>query len=302
MERITPMKKIIGIDIGGTTIKADVYDDMGNSLRDYREVDSHINYENQSNAILEQVCQLVGEFQASHDIDGIGISSAGVVDSQKGDIVYAGYTIPGYIGTNFTETVKKLFHLPIAVENDVNCAALGEAWLGNAKGLSNVVMITVGTGIGGSVILDGHIVTGHHFTAGEVGYLPIKGQDWQNLASTTALVKLYEEKSGKKKQTGRSFFTDIEKSDPIANDTLDIFIDHLTDGILTISYLLNPDALILGGGIFTEPALLLSKIQNSLDSKVQDSIFLPKYIVAASLGNAAGRIGAVKHFINQHLL
>lgn len=293
------MKKIIGIDIGGTTIKADIYDDKGNSLHDYKEIDSHIDYDNKSNDILEQVCQLVGEYQESHDIDGVGISSAGVVDSQKGEISYAGYTIPDYIGTNFTETIKKRFHLPVAVENDVNCAALGEAWLGNAKGLSNVVMITVGTGIGGSVILDGHIVTGHNFTAGEVGYLPIKGQDWQHLASTTALVKLYEEKSGKKKQTGRSFFADIEKGDPIANETLDVFTDHLTDGLLTISYLLNPEALILGGGIFTEPALLLSKIRDSLNSKVQDSRFLPKHMVAASLGNAAGRIGAVKHFLDK---
>ncbi|MFS5201038.1 ROK family protein [Streptococcus agalactiae] len=294
------MKKIIGIDIGGTTIKADVYDDKGNSLYDYREIDSHIDYDNQSNAILEQICQLVEEYQTNHDIDGVGISSAGVVNSQKGEIVYAGYTIPGFIGTNFTETINRRFHLPVAVENDVNCAALGEVWLGNAKGLSNVVMITVGTGIGGSVVLDGHVVTGHHFTAGEVGYLPIKGHDWQNLASTTALVKLYEEKSGKTQQNGRSFFADIEKGDSIAEETLDIFIDNLTEGILTISYLLNPELLIIGGGIFSEPALLLSKIRDSLDSKVQDNRFLPKHIVAASLGNAAGRIGAVKHFLDKY--
>lgn len=88
----------------------------------------------------------------------------------------------------------------------MNSAALGEVWLGNAKGMSNVIMITVGTGIGGSIIVDGHIVTGHNFTAGEVGYIPIKGQDWQNIASATALVNLYERKSGKLLQNCRSFF------------------------------------------------------------------------------------------------
>lgn len=294
------MAKIIGIDIGGTTIKADVYTEKGVSLNDYKEVDSYVDYYKQSNSILEQVCCLVDNYSQKYDIDGVGISTAGVVNSQTGEIVYAGYTIPDYIGTNFIKTIKNRFRLPVSVENDVNCASLGEVWIGNVKGLSTVVMITIGTGIGGSIIVNDHILNGHHFTAGEVGYLPIKGQDWQNIASTTALVRLYEQKSGKSLQNGRSFFADIEKGDPIAKETLDIFIDNLTDGILTISYLLNPDTLVVGGGIFTEPTLLLSKIKDSLTHKVQDIRFLPERIVTASLGNAAGRIGAVKHFLDQH--
>lgn len=230
------MRKIIGIDIGGTSIKADLYDENGKSFQEYREVETHIDYANQSNDILDQVCQLVEDYQQKHVIDGVGISSAGVVDSRQGRIAYAGYTIPGYIGVNFVETIGQRFQLPVAVENDVNSAALGETWLGQAKDLSSVVMITVGTGIGGAIVLDGQIVTGHNFTAGEVGYLPIKGQDWQNGASTTALVRLYENKSGKSQQDGRSFFTALEEGDPVAEETLESFLDHLTEGILTISY------------------------------------------------------------------
>ncbi|MVX59348.1 ROK family protein [Streptococcus danieliae] len=296
------MRKIIGIDIGGTSIKADLYDENGKSFQEYREVETHIDYANQSNDILDQVCQLVEDYQQKHVIDGVGISSAGVVDSRQGRIAYAGYTIPGYIGVNFVETIGQRFQLPVAVENDVNSAALGETWLGQAKDLSSVVMITVGTGIGGAIVLDGQIVTGHNFTAGEVGYLPIKGQDWQNGASTTALVRLYENKSGKSQQDGRSFFTALEEGDPVAEETLESFLDHLTEGILTISYLLNPEAFIIGGGIFARADLLLPRIKAALVHKVQDERFLPKQLLAASLGNAAGRLGAVKHFLTQYPL
>lgn len=291
-------KKIIGIDIGGTTIKADLYDVNGKNLRAYKEVATQIDYDHQTNNILEQVCCLVDEYLQHYSVEGVGISTAGVVNSKTGEVVYAGYTIPNYRGTNFVKTIKHKFNLSATVENDVNCAALGEAWCGNAKGISNVIMITIGTGIGGSILIDGNLMRGYNFTAGEVGYLPVKGTDWQNIASTTALLKLYKEKKGGRFHTGRSFFKAVRQEDPDAIETLDIFIDNLAEGILMISYLLNPEAVILGGGILSESSLIVSKINNCLLKKVQDCRFLPKKILAASLGNEAGRIGAVKNYLN----
>jgi ROK family protein len=151
------MKKIIGIDIGGTCIKADLYSTEGQSLNNYKEVSTHIDYENKTNDILEQVCNLIRSYTRENEISGVAISSAGVVNSNTGEIIYAGYTIPGYIGTDFTTEINKQFKLPVSVENDVNCAALGEAWLGKAKGIKTAAMITVGTGIGGSIIINGKI-------------------------------------------------------------------------------------------------------------------------------------------------
>lgn len=142
---------IVGIDIGGTTIKADLYQSDGRSLNEFREVTTEIDFEKKTNQILEQVCQLIAFYKEKFELDGVAISSAGVVDSQAGKISYAGYTIPGYIGADFRSRVLKEFGLPIAIENDVNCAALGEAWLGAAKGHASAVMITVGTGIGGGI-------------------------------------------------------------------------------------------------------------------------------------------------------
>lgn len=291
--------KIIGIDIGGTTIKADLYDDFGTSLNQFKEIETIIDYDLGMNQILNQVCDLIGEYILNYSIDGVGISTAGVVNANTGEIIYAGYTIPGYIGVNFTSEIEKRFGLSTFVENDVNCAALGELWKGQAKDKKNVVMVTIGTGIGGSIIVNGQIVNGFNYTAGEVGYIPIGNSDWQSKASTTALIHLYQKKSLKTNQTGRTFFTDLSSGDKIAKETFEIFVENLTKGLLTISYLLNPEILILGGGILAKKDILLPEIQSSLAKNVMDNRFLPKNVVAATLGNEAGRIGAVKNFLDR---
>lgn len=291
--------KIIGIDIGGTTIKADLYDDFGTSLNQFKEIETIIDYDLGTNQILNQVCDLIGEYILNYSIDGVGISTAGVVNANTGEIIYAGYTIPGYIGVNFTSEIEKRFGLSTFVENDVNCAALGELWKGQAKDKKNVVMVTIGTGIGGSIIVNGQIVNGFNYTAGEVGYIPIGNSDWQSKASTTALIHLYQKKSLKTNQTGRTFFTDLSSGDKIAKETFEIFVENLTKGLLAISYLLNPEILILGGGILAKKDILLPEIQSSLAKNIMDNRFLPKNVVAATLGNEAGRIGAVKNFLDR---
>lgn len=291
--------KIIGIDIGGTTIKADLYDEFGTSLNHFKEIETIIDYDLGTNRILNQVCDLIGEYTLNHSIDGVGISTAGVVNANTGEIIYAGYTIPGYIGVNFTSEIEKRFGLSTFVENDVNCAALGELWKGQAKDKKNVVMVTIGTGIGGSIIVNGQIVNGFNYTAGEVGYIPVGNSDWQSKASTTALIHLYQKKSLKTNQTGRTFFTDLSSGDKVAKETFEIFVENLTKGLLTISYLLNPEILILGGGILAKKDILLPEIQSSLAKNAMDNRFLPKNLVAATLGNEAGRIGAVKNFLDR---
>ena len=291
--------KIIGIDIGGTTIKADLYDDLGTSLNQFKEIETIIDYDLGTNQILNQVCDLIGEYILNYSIDGVGISTAGVVNANTGEIIYAGYTIPGYIGVNFTSEIEKRFGLSTFVENDVNSAALGELWKGQAKDKKNVVMVTIGTGIGGSIIVNGQIVNGFNYTAGEVGYIPVGNSDWQSKASTTALIHLYQKKSLKTNQTGRTFFTDLSSGDKVAKETFEIFVENLTKGLLTISYLLNPEILILGGGILAKKDILLPEIQSSLAKNAMDNRFLPNNVVAATLGNEAGRIGAVKNFLDR---
>lgn len=158
-------------------------------------------------------------------------------------------------------------------------------------------MITVGTGIGGGIFTNEQILSGHNFTAGEIGYLPIGNTDWQSLASASALVQMYEEASGLHHQTGKTFFEAVDKSEPVALKVLETYVHHLAQGLVTLSYVLNPEKMILGGGIFARSDVLLPLLQNELYHAVQDQRFLPREIVTATLGNEAGRLGAVAKFL-----
>ena len=269
----------------------------GNALGHVSEQRTDICHENQTNGILEQICDLIAGYQSIIDLDGVAISTAGVVDSQSGKIVYAGYTIPSYSGTDFLSEIQKRFSIPVTVENDVNCALLGEMWKGAARNSHSTVMITVGTGIGGGIFANEQILSGHNFTAGEIGYLPIGNADWQSLASASALVHMYEEASGLKKQTGKTFFEAVDKSNPVALKVLKTYVNHLSQGLVTISYVLNPEKIILGGGIFARSDVLLPLLKNVLQHAIQDQRFLPREIVTATLGNEAGRLGAVAKFL-----
>ena len=158
-------------------------------------------------------------------------------------------------------------------------------------------MITVGTGIGGGIFTNEQILSGHNFTAGEIGYLPIGNTDWQSLASASALVQMYEEASGLHHQTGKTFFEAVDKSEPVALKVLKTYVNHLAQGLVTISYVLNPEKIILGGGIFARSDVLLPLLKNVLQHAIQDQRFLPREIVTATLGNEAGRLGAVAKFL-----
>lgn len=290
--------QIIGIDIGGTTIKADIYDDQGKSHGAFREEKTEIDKEKGTNGIVRQILGIVADYQKSIRLDGIAISTAGVVDSNKKEILYAGPSIPAYQGVNFCKEIGEKLGLPVTVENDVNCAVLAEAWLGEAKGKKDVVMVTIGTGIGGGILQSGHLVRGATFMGGEIGYLPVGDLTWQDLASTSALVQNYEMRMGMEGLDGRDICHAVDQEDSEALAVFDEFINHLATGLLILSYSLNPEILLIGGGISARSDLILPRLKKVMRDRIQNVRFLPSVITKASLGNEAGRLGAVKHFLN----
>ncbi|MBJ6745834.1 ROK family protein [Streptococcus sp. 121] len=292
--------RIVGIDIGGTTIKADIYDNHGKSYGYFREEKTAIDKGKQQNGIVGQVLAILADYQKEVVFDGIALSTAGVVDSHKGEILYAGPSIPAYQGVNFRKEIGDKLGIPVAVENDVNCAVLAEAWLGAAQGKQDVVMVTVGTGIGGGFLQSGHLVRGSTFTGGEIGYIPIGETTWQEVASTTALIEDYEQSTGLGGINGKDVCDAVDQGNSLAEAVLDQFIDHLATGLLTLSYALNPEILLIGGGISARSDLLLPRLEKVMKNRIQNVRFLPAVIAKAALGNEAGRIGAVRHFLNQY--
>lgn len=285
-------------DIGGTYIKYAMFNAFGEQLTATEKVKTRI--EEQTNHILEQILEIIKGVQLNETLAGIAIATAGVVDSSTGSLRYAGYTIPNYTGTPLKEKVEELTKVPCVVINDVNAACLGEFWQGFPEGKqpNSLICLTIGTGVGGAVMFNKQLYYGMTDMAGEIGYLPINGQHFQDLASTTALLKAATEVVGYE-ITGEEFFELLSRADSSEiQQVFANFIDALATGILSIQYLLNPECIVLGGGILAQEAIILPALQLALKAKVVDERFLTAQIKSATLGNNAGMLGALYLLLN----
>lgn len=284
---------VLAFDVGGTSIKYMVCDEFGNQISHKKNIRTAI-YEN-SNKILDQIINIVLEEKLNYKLDGIAIATAGVVNSD-GHIEYSGYTIPGYTGTPIKSEVERICGLPCVVLNDANAAALGEFWKGSYTSHDSIVYLTFGTGVGGGIILNGQLYSGKTGLAGEIGYMPVKGRYFQDIASATALVKKCKEITGQT-VNGKQFFDELSHNE-IYQTLLEEFVDNITEGILVFLYALNPAAVVLGGGIMEQP-ILLEKLELNVSKKIINERFNTSKLKLALLGNDAGMIGAVKYFLQK---
>lgn len=292
---------ILAIDIGGTSIKYAVFDQHGKMLTEI--LNKETTKTETDNYILERLYELINETKDAYEIDGITISTAGVVDSQTGTVVYSGPTIPGYSNTPLSDIISDSFNVPCEVENDVNCAALGEYWKGEGVGSQSLALVTIGTGVGGAVIINGQLWNGFNHSAGEIGYIPLEdGSLLQDRASTSALIKKYEESSNSQGINGKMIFEKAKSGEKVAIEAIGSILNTLTQGLLSIIYILAPETVIIGGGIAEQKEYLEERISKNINEKVIAKRFMPKKIKCAHLGNAAGMIGAVYNYLNKHPL
>ncbi|MET3557646.1 putative NBD/HSP70 family sugar kinase [Streptococcus rupicaprae] len=289
------MSKYVAIDIGGTQIKYGLIDETGTILEDYKiDTEAHLG----GPAILDKVGQIVGTYQAEHELIGVGISSAGMIDPDKGEIFYAGPQIPNYAGTNFKATIELEFGLPCEAENDVNCAGLAESQVGATRGASVAVCLTIGTGIGGSLLLDGKVFHGFSNSACEVGYIHLPDGAFQDLASTTALVTEVAKQVDEpvSNWSGLRIFDEAKSGNDVCLAAIDRMVDYLGQGIANICYVTNPEIVVLGGGIMAQREFLEERIKAALKRHLVSSIADKTRIVFAQNENVAGMLGAYYHF------
>lgn len=293
--------EILALDIGGTAIKYGVFDSYGSMLTDVYKKDTPKS--ETTNYIMKTVIQIIEDVKEKNNIGGIAISTAGVVDSCVGTVVFAGPTIPDYTNTPIKKMIEDLFNIPCEVENDVNCAALGEWWKGAGKGSSSLFCVTIGTGVGGAVLLNGQLWTGAAHSAGEIGYLPMpSGRTLQDEASATSLVVDYSLLSNTpiNQLNGKIIFEKANSGDVNAIKAIDNMLNALNQGLLAATYLLSPDTIVIGGGIAAQKEYLENKIQAKLKQQIISTRMLPERINCAKLGNSAGMIGAIRHFTEKH--
>ncbi len=312
----------IGIDLGGTNIAAAIVNEsfkilLKKSVPTGADRDAALIMDDMAKLCFD-LCRELGV--DVEDIDAVGIASPGVANHRDGILEYScnmpfrNYPICDEFSKRFP---AKIVH----VENDANAAAWGEAVAGAAKGTTNSLMITLGTGVGGGIIIDGKVYSGFNFAGAELGHIVIEANGrrcncgrhgcWEAYSSATALIKMTEEKleeckkSGRKtliaddlekkgRITGRTAFDCMRAGDEAAREVVDMYIGYLSCGLTNMVSVFQPEVLSIGGGISGEGQALVDMVMPVILEERYGSAFLSEHtqIRIAELGNDAGIIGA----------
>ena len=283
--------KFLVFDIGGTEIKYALCDE--NFILSGKNSVPTNAYEG-GKRLIERIVEIAKTFDG---VDRIGISTAGQVNSEKGEIIFATDSIPGYTGTKIKQIIETEIGVPCAVENDVNSAALGEAFFGAAKGENNFICLTYGTGIGGAIFLGGKLFTGNGFSAGEFGHFITHANGksctcggsgcYEAYASASALVRAVKEKTGRD-LNGREIFAEFDN--PEIKEVIDEWIGEILVGLKGLIYIFNPSLIVAGGGIMNEK-YITDEINKRLETELMPSFRCAKF-VKAQAGNDANLLGA----------
>ncbi len=311
------MKYYIGIDLGGTNIVAGVVDEDYNIIS---KASTRTNCPRPAQEIADDMAAMA--IKAVEDagltmeqIEWVGIGTPGIANSETGIIEYSNNL--GFENTPMVEYIQKHINKPVFIENDANAAAYGEYVAGAAKGAKNAVCITLGTGVGGGIIIDGKIYSGSNFAGAEIGHtvISVDGPQcscgrkgcFEVFSSATGLVRmtkekmavcpdskmhaLTEERAGK--VSARTAFDAMRMGDAAAKEVVDFYIKCLAAGITNTINIFQPDVLCVGGGVCNEGDPLLLPMKEIVAKEVYTRNS-PKNteIVIAKLGNDAGLIGA----------
>ncbi|ANN30606.1 sugar kinase [Bacillus thuringiensis serovar coreanensis] len=291
------MKEYIAFDIGGTQIKYGIISEAGRVLK-RKTVATEIHLGGEQ--IIQKLILLSKKLMNEHTIAGIGISTAGIVDINKGIVTGGADHIPGYSTIPIIDRLQEILKVPVSIDNDVNCAAFGEKWNGSVREKENFIMLTIGTGVGGAIFIDGELYRGHSFSAGEWGNMLIEGKTFEEVASISGLIRLVRKYKGKGEWNGRTIFELYDKGDREVAQAVGIFFKHLAIGISNLAYIFNPETIIIGGGITDRGNEFLKEVKEGVSKYLNQEIYNNCEIELAQNGNCAGMIGAIYHLLHHH--
>ncbi|PFW06520.1 ROK family protein [Bacillus cereus] len=291
------MKEYIAFDIGGTQIKYGIISEAGRVLK-RKTVATEIHLGGEQ--IIQKLILLSKKLMNGHTIAGIGISTAGIVDINKGIVTGGADHIPGYSTIPIIDRLQEILKVPVSIDNDVNCAAFGEKWNGSVREKENFIMLTIGTGVGGAIFIDGELYRGHSFSAGEWGNMLIEGKTFEEVASISGLIRLVRKYKGKGEWNGRTIFELYDKGDREVAQAVGIFFKHLAIGISNLAYIFNPETIIIGGGITDRGNEFLKEVKEEVSKYLNQEIYNNCEIELAQNGNCAGMIGAIYHLLHHH--
>ncbi len=317
-------KLVIGIDLGGTNVMAALVDTSG-------KVKSYVHFPTEAQQGPEHVIKNIADNVKAlvkksgltmKDIWRVGIGSPGPMDSKKGIIIGA-VNLPGWKRVTLKADLEKLLGVGVGVDNDANCAAYGEQWAGAAKGASNVVGITLGTGVGGGIIIDGRLVRGANYNAAEIGHTSLNPDGrlckcgakgcFEQYASASAIAESAREairkgassmmtelvKGDLSKITSKTVFEAMTQNDKTAIAVWNEFIKYLAAGVGNQINGLNPEVVVIAGGVINAGEKLFTPLREAVRKQTFALTFSAAKIVPAKLGELAGAIGAAGVVINE---
>ena len=302
------MKQYFGIDIGGTAVKLGIVDETGKVLC---KGEQSVNFDGYQTPVLDTVRKAAKEFLTAQaipveNLSGIGVSATGQIDSRKGIVAGTCGNFPNYIGSPIKAALEQDFGLPVTVANDANCMTLGEVWVGGAQGYTDVIGVTLGTGVGGGILTGGRLLEGARGLGGELGHYRTHALDgvpctcgatgcWERYAATTALVRAAKEKNPAWTD-GRAIFAAAEARNPEVLALLDAWTDEIAQGLAGMVHIFNPQLILIGGGVSAQQKLLIDPIAAKVKASVMPAFAEGLEIRAAQLHNDAGMVGAVYYF------
>ena len=303
----------IGIDLGGTFIKFGAVDESGNILKkDKIPTPAGCDYRATVSAIADTVKNMTADMGMPKSV---GIDCPGVIDSEHGMVVTGGNL--GWENKPLAEDLGSLLGIPVTLANDANAAAYGEYMCGAGKAYKSIVLITLGTGVGGGVIFGGKLFTGELGAGAELGHEVIRMDGeacacgrrgcFEAYASASALVRQTRNamtchpesrmwelcKGSADNADGRTAFDGMRLGDKTAKAVVERYLNYLAEGIANIVNVFRPQAVLIGGGISAEGETITKPLHKKIDLKILGrGRYAPVAIVAASLGNDAGLVGA----------
>ncbi|WP_281890764.1 ROK family glucokinase [Paenibacillus sp. YYML68] len=306
-------KVYLGVDLGGTTIKLGLCDEQGNLLQTY---EGPTGTEHGADVVLENIAQyarkLVEESAYTWEqVAGIGAGFAGFMDMEEGVMKLAPNL--GWRDVPVRRILEEKLGKPVKINNDANVAALGEAWAGAGKGINNLVCYTLGTGVGGGVIIRGHIYEGFNGMAGELGHMVIvpdleaidcgcgKKGCLETVSSATGIIRMAKEAVARGEHTSlalvenimaKDVFDAAKTGDETALRIINRAALYIGKSMALISVVLNPQRFIVGGGVSKAGDILFDAIRKYYIEHAQETVKEGVDIVPAILGNDAGIVGA----------
>ncbi|WP_297419917.1 ROK family protein [Clostridium sp.] len=299
------MENFMVFDIGGSSIKWSVINQNGGILESGK-----LGIPDNKETFFNSLGKITNEMKEKFDVIGIAISAPGAVDRETG-IIGGLSAIPYIHGPNFKEILKELTGLNVEIENDANCAALGECWLGAGKDNMDLAFVVCGSGIGGAIVKDKKIHSGIHKHGGEFGYCSItceldgaepKFRSWSKSGSTTALAKKVAKLKGLEEGSldGVEVFELCSKGDEIALKEVNKYYYIMAVGIYNIQYTYDPEVIILGGAISTRPEYV-DEINKRLDMLMHSDLegTIKPLIKKCEFGNDANKLGALYNYLQR---